>query len=357
MPLTGSYADIEHVLHARDGAPVPVRHLVPSGTGGRRRPDACIQVAAAALVRGGHGRVLLARPGRRRTRRCGCGTRSLEGKLPTIEQLTYDPRIFPYRFGQALLAYIGERWGDEAIGAILQGTLGGGIEAAFRRVLGLDARAALGCSGGTPCRRSTCPEIGSRVQGARRSPGRSSPRSARTGHAAPGPGALARRQPGRVLQREATSTSSISGWPTARPARSIRRLLKSTWSSNYETFRFINSPASWSPDGKYLAFAAKRGPRDDIVIVDVDAQPRGRSGSRSQLNGVTTPSLEPRRQAARLHRLRRRALRPLHRQRGRDRTSAADQRQVRRPAPGLVARRQDHRVRHRPRARHRLHGR
>src|SRR2546425_10780762 len=27
---------------------------------------------------------------------------SLEGHLPTIEQLTYDPRIFPYRFGHAL---------------------------------------------------------------------------------------------------------------------------------------------------------------------------------------------------------------------------------------------------------------
>src|SRR5207253_2548051 len=29
---------------------------------------------------------------------------ALEGHLPTIEQLTYDPRIFPYRFGHALWA-------------------------------------------------------------------------------------------------------------------------------------------------------------------------------------------------------------------------------------------------------------
>ena len=71
-----------------------------------------------------------------------------------------------------------------------------------------------------------------------------------------------------------------------------RRILKSGVSSNYETYRFINSQANWSPDGKYLAFAAKRGPRDDIVIVDVA---RNKQVGRIQvkLSGVTTPSWSP----------------------------------------------------------------
>src|SRR3989441_13099055 len=62
---------------------------------------------------------------------------SLEGHLPTIEQLTYDPRIFPYRFGHALWAYIGEKWGGAGIGEILQASTAGGVEAAFKRALGL----------------------------------------------------------------------------------------------------------------------------------------------------------------------------------------------------------------------------
>src|SRR3989442_11517448 len=62
---------------------------------------------------------------------------ALEGHLPTIEQLTYDPRIFPYRFGHALWAYIGEKWGDEVIGEILQASTAGGVESAFKRGLGL----------------------------------------------------------------------------------------------------------------------------------------------------------------------------------------------------------------------------
>ncbi|HRP09281.1 MAG TPA: hypothetical protein PLL69_12420, partial [Gemmatimonadales bacterium] len=61
-----------------------------------------------------------------------------EGKLPTIRQLETDPRIFPYRFGQAIVSYIGARWGDEAIGAILSASRSGSLEGAFRRVIGLD---------------------------------------------------------------------------------------------------------------------------------------------------------------------------------------------------------------------------
>src|SRR5690606_40126235 len=61
-----------------------------------------------------------------------------EGKLPTIRQLETDPRIFPYRFGQAIVSYIGARWGDEAIGAILAASRSGSLDGAFLRVIGLD---------------------------------------------------------------------------------------------------------------------------------------------------------------------------------------------------------------------------
>src|SRR5437879_13598518 len=53
---------------------------------------------------------------------------SLEGPLPTVEAMTYDPRIFPYRFGHALLAHLGEKWGDAAIGPSLQPAVRSGGE-------------------------------------------------------------------------------------------------------------------------------------------------------------------------------------------------------------------------------------
>ncbi|HWB29277.1 MAG TPA: BamA/TamA family outer membrane protein [Vicinamibacterales bacterium] len=48
---------------------------------------------------------------------------AIENELPTIADL-YNPRYFPYRFGQGLWAYVGGRWGDAAISRILHG-LGG----------------------------------------------------------------------------------------------------------------------------------------------------------------------------------------------------------------------------------------
>jgi len=39
----------------------------------------------------------------------------MRDKFPTIKQLTTDPRFFPYRYGQALWAYIGGRWGDRPV--------------------------------------------------------------------------------------------------------------------------------------------------------------------------------------------------------------------------------------------------
>ncbi|HVH39627.1 MAG TPA: basic secretory protein-like protein [Gemmatimonadaceae bacterium] len=43
--------------------------------------------------------------------------------LPTLDQLTNDPRYFPYRYGQALWAYIGGRWGDATVNQLFRAAL------------------------------------------------------------------------------------------------------------------------------------------------------------------------------------------------------------------------------------------
>ena len=89
---------------------------------------------------------------------------SLEGKLPTIEQMTADPyEYFPYRFGHALWSYIGERWGDEAVGAILKATLSGGVEPAFRRTIGLSLE-QLSDQWRDAVQKRYLPEIGARAK-------------------------------------------------------------------------------------------------------------------------------------------------------------------------------------------------
>ena len=72
-------------------------------------------------------------------------------------------RVLPLSLRSRALAYIGERWGDEAVGAILKATLSGGVEPAFRRTIGLTC-SSFPTSGATRSRSSYLPEIGARAK-------------------------------------------------------------------------------------------------------------------------------------------------------------------------------------------------
>ncbi|HEX6644505.1 MAG TPA: hypothetical protein VF037_07505, partial [Gemmatimonadales bacterium] len=214
---------------------------------------------------------------------------ALEGKLPTIDQMTNDPRIFPYRFGQALMSYIGERWGDEAIGAILLGSRVGGLESAVRRTTGLTF-AQLSEQWRDAVLKKYLPEIGSRVKAsAVAQPLLTEERSDGTLHLAP---ALSPDGSRVAYFSEADFYFVDLYLADGRTGKREGRLFKSTFSSNYETFRFINSSASFSPDGRFVAVAGKRGPRDEILIIDVE---RNRQVARikPELDGITTPSWSP----------------------------------------------------------------
>src|SRR5204863_2499501 len=65
---------------------------------------------------------------------------TIHNRLPDLRKLTRDPRYFPYRYGEALLAYIGGRFGDEAVVRYFLAAGLIGIEPAFDRVLGISAK-------------------------------------------------------------------------------------------------------------------------------------------------------------------------------------------------------------------------
>src|ERR671918_2382807 len=287
MPFTGSYSDFEHVLMHE------MVHQFQYDVWSRGRAGAgCaprVAIAPPLWFAEGMAEYLSIGPINAETA-MWLRDASLEGKLPTIDQMTVDPfEYFPYRFGHALWSYVAERWGDEAVGAILKATLAGGVEPAFRRTIGLTLE-QLSEQWRDAVQKRYLPDIGARARA---------------------------RAVADELLTEKRSDGSLHLAPALSPDGSLvayfsekdfysvdmyladgvtgkvkRRILKSGISSNYETYRFINSQANWSPDGKFLAFAAKRGARDDIVIVDVE---RNKQVGRIQLklSGVTTPSWSP----------------------------------------------------------------
>jgi Tol biopolymer transport system component len=61
-------------------------------------------------------------------------------KFPEIDKLD-NPKYFPYRYGEALWAYIGGKYGDKTIPSILRAAISrDGYKAAFQRVLGVTSK-------------------------------------------------------------------------------------------------------------------------------------------------------------------------------------------------------------------------
>ena len=57
--------------------------------------------------------------------------------LPTIDALTNSGKYFPYRYGEALWAFIGGTWGDEKVTAFFKSALEVGIDQAAIKTLGM----------------------------------------------------------------------------------------------------------------------------------------------------------------------------------------------------------------------------
>ena len=57
----------------------------------------------------------------------------LNNDMPSIEDVGKDPKYFPYRYGQAIWAYIGSRWGDKSVSKLLNDVLDVGWDKAFKK--------------------------------------------------------------------------------------------------------------------------------------------------------------------------------------------------------------------------------
>ena len=286
LPFTGSYAEFEHVLQHE------MVHQFQYDVYSRGRPGAGVQTLVAVnpplWFMEGMAEYLSLGPINPETS-MWLRDAALEGHLPSIEEMTTDPYIFPYRYGHALWAYIGEKWGDEVIGEILQSSATSGLDAAFKRALGRSLE-DLSNDWRDAIQTTFLPQLGDHYRARRIAQ----------------PTLTQRHSRGRIFLAPALTPDGkdiayfgdqggffIDLWlADAETGRVKRRLVKSTQNNNYESLRFINSAGAFSPDGRYFAIAAKRKDRDDLVILDVK---RGREDRRIQvgLSGLQTPQWSP----------------------------------------------------------------
>jgi Tol biopolymer transport system component len=286
LPFTGSYAEFEHVLQHE------IVHqfqfdIFASGTVGAGL-QRLIAVNPPLWFMEGLAEYLSLGPVNAQTA-MWLRDDVLQGRLPTIEQLTSDARFTPYRYGHALWSYVGERWGDESISQILHSASVSGVAPAFQRVLGV-----------------TFEEFSDQWHAAIESEYRAQLASEQSAESFARPILTKERSSGTLHISPSISPDgeyiaylSEGNWywidlylAKAETGRVERRLVKSAFSSQFESLRFLNSAGSWSYDGRLLAFAAKRGGSDDLVIFDVN---RNKVVNRIEvpLHGLTTPSWSP----------------------------------------------------------------
>lgn len=193
------------------------------------------------------------------------------GTFPSIKQMTDQPdKYFPYRYGEALWRYIGARWGDAAIGEILQNVTTNGIERGFQRELGVTLD-QLSDQWLEATRAQYLPQLG----GLQRAEDFAKPlfvgkKGAGDLYLAP---VLSHN--GKLIAFLARGSERrgevfIDLWlGDAITGKRIRRLIKSTTNPSFEELRLLYSQGSFSPDDRYFAFTAQTGGRDVLSIVDV----------------------------------------------------------------------------------------
>ncbi|HET9985505.1 MAG TPA: BamA/TamA family outer membrane protein [Longimicrobiales bacterium] len=285
LPFTGSYADFEHVLthelvHAFQFDIIFRRGMMTDASPfGERLPLWFMEGMAEYLSIGRIDPLTVA----------WLRDAVLSGYMRDIAAMSQRDDYLSYRFGQSLWQYIGAKWGDEVVGILLQKTPRMGLERAFRTTLGLTLE-ELSREWLTQVRTTYLPQVADYQR-----PDRFAAKLTRHNkledpwYLAP---ALSPDGKNMVFLSQQGGFSFDLWLADAETGQIRRRLIRAERSGDLESLRFMNSSASFSPDGRYIAFSAQTGGSDDLYIYDVRSRRMLRK-LRFKLNGVTSPSWSP----------------------------------------------------------------
>ncbi len=211
----------------------------------------------------------------------------LRDKIPTIEDVGSDSRYFPYRYGQAIWAYIGARWGDPMIVQLYGASLRIGWEPAVKRLLGLTEEelsrqwhdALIANYGPVNAARTKPADVGRRLL-----------KAGEQMSVAPSlspDGSL-------VAFLSSRSLTSIDLYLADANTGVIRtKLLNAATNPHMDAIRFINSSGAWSPDGSLFATVIYNDGDDQIALVDVARGSIQRTLRLKDLGEITSPSFSP----------------------------------------------------------------
>ena len=215
---------------------------------------------------------------------------ALNAKLPKWRQLD-DPNFFPYRYGQALWAYIAGRWGDETVARLLRSaTKASDIDQAFLRETGMGGN-ALDSAWQSDLRRTYEPlkaqtDSASRY-GARLIAGKDQATGLNVGPVVSPDGS-------RIVFYSARDLFSIEMYMAdARTGQILRRVTKTAVDPHFQSLEFINSAGAFDGTGDRFVFSAQSHGRPVLDLLDVQTGGIAREITFPNLGEILHPAWSP----------------------------------------------------------------
>ena len=216
---------------------------------------------------------------------------ALRNDLPTINQLTRSNRYFPYRYGQALWAYIGGKYGDEAVTRIYRVSLREGFEAAFRRVLDMSTD-SVSKEWHAAVREAYAPVI----------QGRTAPEQAGTRVLERAGGKSGETDISPSLSPDGQRLAFFSGRgifgidlyiADAQTGKVVKRLTSPNNDNHFDALSFLASAGSWSPDGQRLVFVTQSEGDHELSVYDMGQNRIVQTFRSDDAEAITDPSWGP----------------------------------------------------------------
>ena len=262
MPLTGSYRETDHVLGHELVHSFQYDIALRGDTQGfsiRRLPLWMVEGMAEYLSLG------------REHPHTAMWLRDavLRDDLPAVSQMTSDMfAYFPYRFGQAYMAYIGGKYGDSAVTNLFKLSGRVGVDSSFVYALGTTTD-SLSAEWQRAVRDAYAPLMESRTDpGDVGEPLLGTPGADNQFNVSP-----AMSPDGRyvayISRRNLFTTNLFVA--DAQTGEVVQELRSTRSNPHFDALRFINSAGAWSPDGRRFAFVTFTQGRNEINILDVES--------------------------------------------------------------------------------------
>lgn len=272
LPLTGSYADNDHVIGHElvHSFQYDIATAISAGSAGNPGSLSGAEAMARLPLWFVEGMAEYISIGRRDPNTAlWLRDDVLHDRIPSIDDVSGDMRYFPYRYGQAIWAFIAGRWGDDVIPRLYRSSVQGGLEVGVRRILGLSLD-SLSNEWVASLKATYQPELVGKI--APRELGRrvlAGDIDAGDMNVSPAVSPDGRY----VAFLSSKDIFSIDLFlADARTGEVLDQLLSADANPHLDALRFISSTGAWSPDARQFVTVVYSQGNDELAIIDINSR-------------------------------------------------------------------------------------